>query len=182
MYNFIDMNETYLKATEAEIKAFESEYGFTFPVLLKEFYIKYGGAELKELEFSMYDNIGFYPILIMPIRNEDVEDSCVKESLEINKVLPGWTHDKFIPFAEDLEGGTAYYWELDTERVYCVCNDNVENPIPICKNIKEFFDILNAAVSHKGKRPYKVPVPDFYNGSYKEGLLDGIFSLFDKKQ
>lgn len=54
----------------------------------------------------------------------------------------------FIPLAEDVDNDD-YYWDKETGKVFYLAMSNVENPIPICDSVEEFFKLLNYVQNDK---------------------------------
>ena len=78
---------------------------------------------------------------IIPLRDAKVN---VEKMLEINK--DDEYLQNFIPLAEDIDGND-YYWDKKTGKVFYLFIDDVENSIPICDSVEDFFKLLNYAQS-----------------------------------
>ena len=137
MYEFIEkVKEEYLISDE-DIRNIEDTLKIKFPVVLRDYYLHYNGAEIKEIVFYT-DDFEHEVSCVLPLKHRN---DCIERMIEIDR-KNGYIPDNMIPIASD-DGGDLFYWDTLTENVYAYYDDNIENPIYICSGIKAFFDIMN---------------------------------------
>lgn len=100
--------------------------------MLKDFYLKYNGAQIKLCCFKIDEY--YYEISELVMLKYGV---CCFEKIRENDIID----NSLFPLANN-RGGDYYYWDKETENVYLIYGDDIENPIYICKSIKELFDIM----------------------------------------
>ena len=66
---------------------------------------------------------------------------CVEKILSFNENNE-YISKTLIPLAEDTDG-EDFYWDSASGKVYYISMENVENPVPICDSVEQFFEILN---------------------------------------
>lgn len=137
MFEFISNESNKGNVTLDYIKAFEEKWHISFPSILVDFYTNHNKAELKECTFSIH-NLDFTVEFIIPLMNGNV---CVEKILSFNAGNE-YISKTFIPLAEDIEG-EDFYWDASNGKVYYLSMGNVENPIPICNTVEQFFELLN---------------------------------------
>lgn len=130
MFDFVMNKVARSSVTNNTLTSLERKYRFRFPKLLRDYYTRYDGSEIKCCEFQKNENIFYVTDII------EFEENIIKESFDEKNELKG-----YIYFATGYE--EFYYWESSTERVYCSSPAIDENLIPICNSIEEFFEILN---------------------------------------
>ena len=140
-YNFIaeDTNEN--NVSEEYLNSMEEELGIKYPDVLREFYLKHNDATLKEFSFEMCiqkQDLEFSVDFIIPMKYGNV---CVEKILEFNKGNE-YIPNTYMPLAEDVLS-EDFYWDAASGKVFYISMGNVENPIPICNSVDEFFEILN---------------------------------------
>ena len=139
-----ELNKENSDITVEYINEFQNKYNIILPEILKEYYLKYNKNDIKKCNFYLYgEEYNFCLDFIIPLRDANVN---VEKILEINK------DDKYfkniVPLAEDVEGDN-YYWDKKTGKVFYLSMYNVENPIPICDSVEEFFKLLNYIQNNK---------------------------------
>lgn len=140
----LDLNKENSDITVEYINEFQNKYNVILPEILKEYYLKYNKNDIKKCNFYLYgEKYNFCLDFIIPLRDANVN---VEKILEINK------DDKYlktiVPLAEDIDGDN-YYWDKKTGKVFYLSMGNVENPIPICDSVEEFFKLLNYVQNNK---------------------------------
>lgn len=130
-----DSSKEYL-ITENNIREVEERFEIRFPEVLRQFYLEHSGAKIKYCKLNVNDEVlyveGLYyikdPILeLEQVIQWDRDDGCIPENMVI--------------LAYD-EGRERYYWDSNDESVYFFDSADLDNPIFICKTIREFFDLL----------------------------------------
>lgn len=137
MFKFISNISSKDNVSMDYIQEFEDKWNINFPDILITYYTNYNKAELKEFSFYIHD-LEFSVEFIIPLRYGNV---CVEKILsfnEDNEYIP----KSFIPLAEDIDG-EDFYWDSSNGKVYYLSMENVENPIPVCDTVEQFFEILN---------------------------------------
>lgn len=119
------------------IREFEENYNINFPDILIDFYTNHNKAQLQNFSFFIH-NLEFSVEFIIPLQYGNV---CVEKILLFNKENE-YIPKTFIPLAEDIDG-EDFYWDFSSGKVYYLSMENVENPIPICDTVEQFFEILN---------------------------------------
>ena len=137
MYNFIENNDNRSKLNVDDIIEIENKFSIKFPDILKEYYLKYNGCQIKECSFSI--NEKEYDV------NEIISVKYGKYSFENeykNVIENKYISNIYIPFAKDISN-QSYYFNLKDNKIYYISIDDITNPIFICDSIDEFFEILN---------------------------------------
>lgn len=136
MYKFIEKIKTEYLVNETDIKNTEEKWNISFPTLLKEFYLNYNGAELNlcifVLEGYEHEISEFIPLKYGECNFDDI----IKNDRE-----DGIISNNMIPLASN-RGGDYYYWNSIDESIVLFYCDDIENPIYICKNIRELFELM----------------------------------------
>lgn len=143
----INFNEKNSNITQDYIHEFQNKYNVILPKILREYYLKYNKSDIKECNFYLYDvELKFSLEFIIPLYGANVN---------VEKILEIYKNDKylqtFVPLAEDIEGDD-FYWDKKTGKVFYIAITNVENPIPICDSVEEFFKLLNYVVERKDEK------------------------------
>lgn len=139
MFKFIEKECSDKNVTNDYIDKVEKELNVKFPKVLREFYLKYNFSQQKECTFKI-EGIDDYFILdtIIPLKYGTIPlEKEYKWVLE-NECIS----NEHIPLAVDMDGD-YYYWHSQNGKVYYISHENVENPILVCKNVDDFFEILN---------------------------------------
>ena len=137
MFEFIDFDTNENNVIEDYIKEFEKETGVEFPSILVDFYMNHNRCKIKEFSFFVHD-LEFSVEFIIPLKYGNICVENVMRFNEGNEYVP----NTFIPLAEDVDGDD-FYWDSNSKKVYYLAMGNVENPIPICDSVEQFFEILN---------------------------------------
>lgn len=137
MFDFILYKTDEDNVSYEYISELENKLGIVFPDVLKEYYTQYNTATIKEISFQIH-NLSFAIEFIIPLVHGNV---CVEKILSFNETNE-YIEESFIPLAEDIDG-EDFYWDSKTGNVYYLSMGNVENPIPICDSVEDFFIILN---------------------------------------
>lgn len=136
MYKFIKKIKSGYSVNERDIKNIEERWDISFPILLKEFYVNYNGAEINLCMFVLngyeHEISEFLPLKYGECNFDDV----IKNDRE-----DGIISNNMIPLASN-RGGDYYYWNSMNESIVLFYCDDIENPVYICKNIKELFNIM----------------------------------------
>jgi len=138
MYNFLK-NDQPLSVTSNDVELVEVRFGIKFPQILKEYYLKYNGMGINLCKFKINGNEYEVAEIIALCAGEDSFEDIKMDELE-DDFIP----KEFMPLAYD-RGGDYYYWNSETEFVYLVYPDCIENPILICHSIQAFFNLLENA-------------------------------------
>ena len=101
-------------------------------------------SELEEFSFLIH-NLEFSVEFIIPLRYGNI---CVEKILSFNEGNE-YISKTFIPLAEDIDG-EDFYWDSSSGKVFYLSMENIDNPIPICDTVEQFFEILNK--SYEGER------------------------------
>lgn len=137
MFKFISNDSNKDNVPLDYISEFEKKKSITFPDVLVDYYMNHNKAELKEVNFSIH-NLEFSVEFLIPLKYGNV---CVEKILSFNEGNE-YISKTFIPLAEDIDG-EDFYWDSSNGKVYYLSMENVENPIPICNSVEQFFEILN---------------------------------------
>ena len=142
MYSFIESNDAKCQLNIDDILEIENKFNIKFPNILKEYYIKYNGSQIKECYFSINGND--YNV------NEIISLKYGKYSFEkeYEQVIENrYISNIYIPFAKDISN-QSYYFNLKDNKIYYISIDDIINPIFICDSIDEFFEILNLCLDN----------------------------------
>ena len=142
MYSFIESKDAKCQLNIDDILEIENKFNIKFPNILKEYYIKYNGSQIKECYFSINGND--YNV------NEIISLKYGKYSFEkeYEQVIENrYISNIYIPFAKDISN-QSYYFNLKDNKIYYISIDDIINPIFICDSIDEFFEILNLCLDN----------------------------------
>ena len=123
--------------TISMVKEVENKFNIKIPQVLKKYYLKYGNSRIKTSEFKI-DNLLTDVSEIVSIDKNDVSSFF---QVMNNGRLDNWIPDNFYPFCHD-SGGNYYFWDSRNEHIYLIFDDEVDNPIEICKSMKDFFKLM----------------------------------------
>lgn len=136
-YKFIACETGEENVTSEYIRQLEEQLNIQFPKVLAEYYLHYNMAEMKEISFEVL-GITFYMSCIAPLQYGTLP---VEKQLQYN-ATNAYIPKTFMPLADDEEGD-HFYWDTENGKVFYVCRENVENPIPICDSVEAFMELLN---------------------------------------
>ena len=137
MFKFISNDSNKDNVTLDYIREFEEKRSISFPDILVNYYTNHNKAKLEGFTFYIH-NLEFSVEFIIPLKYGNV---CVEKILSFNEGNE-YISKTFIPLAEDIDG-EDFYWDSLNGKVYYLSMENVENPIPICDSVEQFFEILN---------------------------------------
>jgi hypothetical protein len=138
--------------SDEDLNRIEHKYSFKFPQVLRQYYLSYNGAALKDLYADGIANEGFGLHDIYPVKYK-------WDYSQGNKVMPvladvgqmeefyEWSKDDFpvvvdndlVPFANEA-GGDEYYWQKNTGAVFYLCHEDIDNLIPAFDSVDAFFE------------------------------------------
>ena len=132
------------KIFENDIKDIESHFSIQIPKELKKFYLDYNGADIYLCQFTM-DDPSVEPFEVHTIY--PIKYCALPYGVTLEKVIEGDRLDGFllfnlIPFAED-QGGDRYYYDNNTEEVFWIPSDDIDNPEKVCDSVAEFISKLS---------------------------------------
>ena len=137
MFDFIISDDPESNVTDEFVDEFEKRWSIKFPEVLRTYYTNYQFAEIEERPFVVL-GMEFCVEFIMPLVNSK---RSVEKILEINEGNE-WIPRSFIPLAVDIDADN-YYWDSNDGKVYYLTVGNIENPIPICDSVEEFFKLMS---------------------------------------
>ena len=140
--------KTGYEITEDDLVDIENRYGFVFPQILKEFYLGYNGARIKDLYVTVGDHeFGIHHIFPVRYRwkyegNNIVPERADKGQMEyfmdMSSDVDSIKANRLVLFADDA-GGDEYFWQIGTGNVYLIRYDNVDDPILAFESVEAFF-------------------------------------------
>lgn len=137
MYRFVESFNEKANISAEYVALFERTYEISIPPVLKDYYLRFNGARIKECRFERH-GLEFCVIRLFPLNYGTMPVEKILKYNSRNDAVP----NSFIPLALD-EDEDDYYWDNKTKKVYYLSFGNVEHPIPICDSVEEFFEILN---------------------------------------
>jgi len=138
MFKFITNENEKAKVTEEYVDSIEKKLNIKFPEILREYYLKHNGANIKECSFKIAGIDKFSLDIIIPLKY-----GTTPLEKEYKWVLGNeYISNEHIPLACDILGEN-FYWNSKSGKVYYISQGNVENPILVCNSVEEFFEILN---------------------------------------
>lgn len=141
MFKFIESQDLEKNVSNEYIDSIEKELNIKFPNVLREYYLKHNGANLKECSFKIAGIDQFSLDIIIPLKY-----GTTPLEKEYKWVLENeYIANENIPLAVDMDGDN-YYWNSKNGKVYYISVENVENPILVCNSVEEFFEILNKSI------------------------------------
>ncbi|MDO6819024.1 SMI1/KNR4 family protein [Zobellia sp. 1_MG-2023] len=123
--------------SNVELEEIEKEIGLSFPIELKEHYLKYNGGSPVNEHYLMEDYQAYIWVNSFFSFKKSDDDWTIEEAYSnfINKkAIP----NNFIPFADDL-GGNQICINTDTGEVYIVYMD-LGNPMEVEGAIRKIAD------------------------------------------
>lgn len=99
--------------------------------------MNYNGAKIRLCKFYI-DNFEHEISEILPLK---YGKSCLEEVIKNDRnddIIPR----NMIPIANN-RGGDYYYWDVLDESVYLFYCDDIENPVYICNDIEELFNLMS---------------------------------------
>ena len=129
------------EAAVAAMERLEEKYSISFPPVLREFYRRHDGQKMALCKFQV-NGYGCEVSGLVSL----CEGQMTFEWIVDNDRADGFISSEFFPLAMD-RGGNIYYWQKNTERVYLLLADDIENPFPVADSIQAFFDLLERATS-----------------------------------
>ncbi len=125
--------------TEEDLGKVEREFHFSFPRVLKDYYLKYNGCEIIYSQFRKgTDSWDVYEMCAIGKGRWDIA-GLIRRDREA-----GYIADYLIPLADDSLNGT-YYWDTRDEKIYLTYYEYEDDFRLLCTGIDTFFDILNHA-------------------------------------
>ena len=119
------------------IQKVEQQWNIQFPEVLKEYYLHHNMAVTKDTSFTVH-GLEFYLNFMAPLCYGDLPVEKLLGMMAKKSYYP----KALVPLAEDTEGD-YFYWDRISGKVYYICRENVENPIPICDSVEAFIELLN---------------------------------------
>ncbi len=138
------------RVTDADLNELEQTYGFTFPSVLREYYLKHNGDEILT-SYLVLDDIR-YCVVHFPPLNQGI--ASLKAILERNRKY----HDEpeyLIRLADD-RGNGVFLWDTRDEHVYFREVDDEDEYTFICAGVERFFEILNSAYWRESDPGYDI--------------------------
>lgn len=139
MYRFVKVKKDRHDDSVKRIRDIEKEYKITFPKALKEYYMGYDNAPINLTKITV-NGYQCEVAKIIPIIGEKQNFEKIHEADKKDGFIPS----EFCPLARD-RGGNYYYWNAKNGSVYLLLNDDIENPFEVSKDVRSFFELLNAA-------------------------------------
>ena len=138
MFNFvINKNATNENCKELILKI-EKKYNIVFPDIMKDYYMNHDGEKIKHCNIGTEEEPEIVSGIVS-LSNNDFEST--KEEF----VSDGFIPLSFYPIAES-RGGDYYFWDSDSNGVYLVYGDDIDNPRKRSDNLEEFFKMLNGGI------------------------------------
>lgn len=144
MYKFVKEKNNEAVLGENDIDLIEEKLNVKFPKILRDFYLQYNGAYIKECNFEMYD-MEFIVLDLYALSYGTMSVEKVMDYDKENESIP----NEYYPLAQD--DVNTYYWDRNNGKVYYYMIDNAEHPIEICDSVEKFFEILNDSCDKKIK-------------------------------
>lgn len=139
-YLFVKRDDPNFKIDDEYIKEVEARYSFSFPDILRDYYLKHNGCDMYETRFEKF-GIEFCVIFLYDLRYGKMP---VEKVLEYNKDNDG-IPSTFVPLAQD-EDTDDFYWDSSSGKVYFLSLSNIEHPKEICGSVEEFIQLINDSV------------------------------------
>ena len=137
MFKFISKEDLSSRIDDTYIDEIEKEYGFSFPEILRRFYVEHNGDEIVECSFQKH-GIDFCVIEMHPLKYGTMPIEKMLNLTRENEESP----IEYVPIALD-EDYENFYWNVNKGNVLFISEENDEHPIPITDTVEEFFELLN---------------------------------------
>lgn len=143
MYKFIETLHKELSITPNDITNLENEYNIKIPTTLKEFYLNFNASEIYLCEFAQNnpEEKIFEVHTIYSVKYAPFKGAIILEDVLYGDRIDGFIPANLIPFAED-RGGNRYYCDENTENVFFIPCDDIDNPELVCETLSEFLNNL----------------------------------------
>ena len=138
----------YSQVTDEYLDQLEQKEHFSFPPVLREYYLRYNGCEIKDCVGNHGEDL-FVATRIIPIGTgtDDFEERRSDDRID------GMIQPHLIPFAENPYDG-IYYWDGHTQNIYLTFLSDQDTFIYICTGIDTFFNILNHTCDVQDEKDY----------------------------
>lgn len=138
MYKFLrePSSKVDTEKIEKTVQGLERKYGISFPSAVKDYALEADGASIKLCCFEI-DGYVCEVSKIIPVCNGNL----TFEKIADNDRVDGFISPSLYPLASN-RGGDFYYWDANSDAVYLIFADDIENPFKICSSTEEFFNLL----------------------------------------
>ncbi len=136
MYQFIAREAPECRINEQYLSDFERQFELRLPPVLREYYLLYNGSQMHEVPF-ISKGYQFCAIEILTLKY----GTTPVEALLIHQAAADEIPDSYVPFALD-EDYDYYYWNKDSGHIVYISREDVDNPLPVCDDMNQFFAIL----------------------------------------
>lgn len=139
-YSFLE--STYESGIEEEyLDELQEKYGFVFPEILRDYYMKYNESVLRKCKMKINDKVIDIDYFL--------HIKYGRRSLEhyIRTMDPEYVPCRYVPFARNRES-ISFYWGATDGAVYTdVFSEGLlDSPCKVCGSVKEFFRLLEDSV------------------------------------
>ena len=114
------------------IEKFEKENNIKFPKLLKNYWLEYGDAPIKECNFKDKKYLTNLRQICSPFK----EDNLKKE---------GFIPNSFYAIAYDA-GGNYFYWNSEDDKIYMAFDEDIDNPFVFFNSVEEMFKEMEKSI------------------------------------
>lgn len=147
MYKFIKRDYPEHRVTEKDIHEVEKTWGFQFPPVLRDFYLKHNDADIYSCYMEWDDGFECGMAQFYPLKYGDCPVEEVISMHRENEFFP----KNLIPIGYE-GGGNDFCWDQETGEVYfCnyeACDDPLE-PDYICESVEELFRLMEESCDKK---------------------------------
>ena len=151
----------------AELEKFEKENKIKFPEQLRNYWLTFGDAPIKECNFKSDD----YPTNLKEICFPFMRDGMKED---------GFVPQTFYPIAGDA-GGNLFYWNSVDDKIYMVFHDDIEpEPFVFFESVAEMFQRMEDCFQDKPSFCLEVPYnhPLVLQDRIQSGKKLGFLFLF----
>lgn len=138
-----------MKVDDAYLNSIEQEYGFRFPEVLKEYYIKHNGSVIVPAYLTQGED-SFCVSRFIPLKGSGYNLEKRLEQYREEQTIPGY----LIPLA-DNNGDMDFFWDSRNEDIYRTYLDDTGFTL-VCRGLDRFFEILNNAYWRDEDSPYDI--------------------------
>ena len=141
MFKFLVEEIDNREKSAERIAYLEQKYGIVFPDILRQLYAKTDNSSEIHLCVFQIDGFEFEAAELISLDTEEYSFEYVADMDRKNGFLPS----EYYPLMYD-RGGATFYWSADSQKVFFVTDDDIENPTLISESIEAFFELLDNSI------------------------------------
>lgn len=128
---------------ESDLRELEDQYGFSFPDVIRQFYLQYNGGRLERRHYVVQDDT----CVLHHLYSIKYGVATLNMKMELNYVDEWWPKE-LIPFGYD-GGGNSFCFHKTSGKIYYVYEDTYDDDdnVPIECVAPDFLSFINDMVT-----------------------------------